>query len=249
MKLHLSLHDVAPTHLERLKRAEELFEELGVNRVTYLMVPHFHNTTPSTESQSFAEYVARQRPFEVEWVLHGFSHLETSPAQKATASENFKRGWMTGGEGEFLALRESDAFERLQKGVNSFKSLFGTAPSHFVPPAWLWHKELPQALEQAGLQSFESHRGISYLKKDGSWRWIDAPVISWATRSWWRRNGALIVCPLQATLWSTRPLLRIALHPHDFDWPQTRSSIRKLLQKEKERRVALPISELLQPLR
>ena len=42
MKLLVSLHDVAPFHLERIRKAEALFARLGVPKVQYLFVPDFH---------------------------------------------------------------------------------------------------------------------------------------------------------------------------------------------------------------
>jgi len=55
-------------------------------------------------------------------------------------------------------------------------------------------------------------------------------VITWATRTVTRRIGSRVVCPALATLWRTRPLIRVALHPHDFDYPATVANITQVLR-------------------
>lgn len=243
-QLHLSLHDVAPPHLERLKRAEQLLCDLGVSRITYLMVPDFHASGASERNDAFLRFCRGERPFEVEWALHGFHHRETAPEQAGSFRERFARRWMTGGEGEFLALTQPEAELLLRRGVESFRTVFGTAPRHFVPPAWLWHPELPQALAAVEIESFEAHRGIARVD-GGEAHWLDAPVITWATRTWLRRKGSLVVCPALSARWSDKPLVRIAMHPNDFDWSQTVKSIRAVIQKELRRRSETTVEKLL----
>ncbi len=244
MKLHISLHDVAPVHLKRIARAEELLQKWGADQITYLMVPQFHGEIDSATDENFLQFCRAPRPFKVEWSLHGWQHLEGRVKEPGPLRERFARRWMTGGEGEFLALNKREATPLLKKGVESFRTIFSVSPSHFVPPAWLWHPELPSALAEMQFRSFETHRGIATLSSEGEKSWIEAPVISWATRTFTRRNGALMVTPLQACLWRKRPLLRLALHPHDFDWPQTIRSIERLLQKELMHRKTVTISQL-----
>ena len=57
-------------------------------------------------------------------------------------------------------------------------------------------------------------------------RRIPAPVITWATRTPLRKRTSIAGTPLLLRFWRRRPLLRLAVHPHDFDHPETIASIR-----------------------
>ena len=248
-KLHVALHDVAPAHLARARRAEKLLASLGVEKATFLLVPDFHHEGRSDLSEPFAEWCRGPHPLEIEWALHGLWHVEENAPAGGTARERFDRAWMTGGEGECLALPAEEAERRLREGVRVYESILGAAPAHFVPPAWLWHEDLPVALAAAGIRSFEAHKGLCLVGPGGKGNsWLLAPVISWATRTLARRVGSLWVCPALAFLWSETTLLRVALHPFDFDWSSTQASIEKVLKAQLEAREQVSLAEALGPL-
>ena len=54
-------------------------------------------------------------------------------------------------------------------------------------------------------------------------------MITWATRTAIRKHGSVAFAPLLSRLWSRQPLLRMAIHPFDFDHPNVVASIRALL--------------------
>ena len=243
-KVHFSLHDVCPAHLDRLIQAEVLFESWGVTKVTYLVVPFFHNTIYAHEHAEFKKWIQKPRSFEVEWCLHGFYHREILDEnyQSATFSEGFKRRHMTGGEGEFLALKGENLLQRIQDGQKIFAELFGFLPEGFVPPAWLYNSELDGVLKAKGFVWTEDHSGVRLLQSS---KVIKAPVITWATRTFFRKWASLIVCPALLMLWRKKELVRIAVHPHDFDHKQTKKSIQRVLAKAFSQRTSILIKELL----
>lgn len=245
--LHFSLHDVAPAHLERLYRAEELFEAWGVDKVTYLLVPCFHHLSRASESQEFLAFVQRPRPFEVEWVLHGEFHLENAEAAQRNPSPEiaWKRKHMTGGEGEFLALTAEEIASSLQRGRDEFHQCLGLNPKAFVPPAWLYNQDLHPQLIHLGFEITEDHYGIFDLTQN---RQIAAPVVTWATRTWLRRNGSLLVCPLLGRLSKNKPLLRVACHPWDFEFAWTVKSLAMVYRHAKARRQSLNLNEIVEKL-
>ncbi len=227
MRLLVSLHDVTPFHAVRLERAERLLTDLGVPRVTYLLVPRFHGSWDVRADSAFVRWCHAQRPFEVAWALHGFEHREPPGAGASdTPANRFRRRWLTDGEGEFLSLTDDDADGRLARGRAAFGECLGTAPRGFVPPAWLGGQGLRLRLRAARFRFTEDHRYLYDLAAD---RRVDCPVITWATRSWTRRVGSRLVNPGLARRWRTVPVLRIALHPFDFDQPDTVRSIASVL--------------------
>jgi uncharacterized protein len=229
----LSLHDVTPFHLERLERAERLFEDLGVRRVAYLLVPDYHTGAPA-DTAAFRTWCRRDRPFEVDWILHGYYHLETDPAgdeaERATPGRQpgglkraLTRRLATAGEGEFLALGASAADDRLARGMAVFERVLARPPAAFVPPAWLYSPALPEVLRQRGIRFWEDHGSVYDL---AGARAVRAPVITWATRTPLRKWTSIAGTPVLGALWRRAPVLRLAVHPFDFDHEATVRSIR-----------------------
>ncbi len=253
-KLVISLHDATPFHLERMQRAEAVFRELGISKITYLLVPEYHGGYPSAASTEFITWCRGSRSFRVDWHLHGYHHLETWPVKDAnpgetggteehgsagktqsgahsesgSASDAFKRKFMTAGEGEFLALDAASQRQKLRDGREVFRACVGSDPQGFVAPAWLFNASLQPVLKEAGFRFTEDHRRIYDVERGIS---VESPVITWATRTFLRKYGSLIVCPTLARLWVGRDVLRVAMHPFDFDHDITVASIRNVLKR------------------
>jgi predicted deacetylase len=226
-QLIVSVHDVTPVHAARLDRAEALLRSLGIEEVTYLLVPRFHGV-PSDDDATFIRWCRSARPFHIHWMLHGYLHRE-SPTQNGSDPRGawWKRRLLTGGEGEFLALQGDELHERLIQGRDVFRRCLDADPNGFVPPAWLAHPTLAATLRDLGFDYTEDHHRLYQLQQAHA---RHAPVITWATRTVTRRIGSRVVCPALATLWRSQPLLRVALHPHDFDHPATVANITRVLR-------------------
>lgn len=241
--LHFSLHDVCPFHLARIQRAEEYFVKWGVQKVTYLLVPNFHHHGLASLNSDFLAFVHKKRPFEVEWVLHGEFHLEDEAvALRVSDSETtWKRKYMTGGEGEFLAQNPQEIRHSILRGVQEFNLVLGENPQYFIPPAWLYNEHLHPILKDLGFTGTEDHTGIYNLLNG---EFTAAPVATWATRTWLRRVGSLIVCPALARMNQFKELLRVACHPHDFDYDSTIASIALVYRHSSRRRNSIHLREL-----
>jgi predicted deacetylase len=226
MTLLLSLHDVTPRHLERLQRAESLFCEIGVRHVTYLLVPRYHGRWDVERDLAFQEWCHHPRPFTVDWCLHGFYHRELQKPESHSLSDSLKRRFLTAGEGEFLALAAPDAQRLVVRGKRAFRSCLGFAPGGFVAPAWLFTNALIAVLREQGFLWTEDHRRIHDLRNSDV---IPAPVITWSARSWLRRIGSIRVASVLARRWCDTPILRVAVHPLDFDHPELVSSLREVI--------------------
>ncbi|MDB4950748.1 MAG: polysaccharide deacetylase [Gemmatimonadetes bacterium] len=231
----LSLHDVAPAHRERVVRAEALFAALGVRKITYLLVPAFHSDQTCDADAAFVDWCRRPRPFAVDWLLHGFHHREDRAvdAIPERVGDRLKRRYMTAGEGEFLAMDADEADRRVSQGIDVFRRTLGREPRGFVAPAWLFHPSLGSVLARRGIGFHEDHGGI--LPTDGAAP-IPAPVVTWATRTPIRKRTSILGTPVLAAVWRRKPLLRLAVHPHDFDHDDTVASIRRVWRSVLRRR-------------
>lgn len=226
-KLVVSLHDITPFHLDRIRRAESVYRDLGLEKITYLFVPEYHGGYPAAGDAPFGAWCREERPFRIDWHLHGYHHLE-SPAEAAGGGTGdfLKRKLLTAGEGEFLALDAGTQRRKLEAGRAAFRACLERDPVGFVAPAWLFNSHLPGALREQGFRFTEDQRRMYRVDAGKS---LASPVITWATRTWLRKYGSLLVCPLLLRLWSRAPVLRVAMHPFDFDHPGTVASIRSVL--------------------
>ncbi len=238
--LVVSLHDVAPVHLARLRAAESLLRRLGIERVQYLLVPQFHGSYPADEDPAFVAWCAEPRTFAVDWWLHGFYHEERGPAETASLDrrDRWRQRWLTAGEGEFLTLAPEVQRRRIRDGCEVFaRCLGGRRPAGFVAPAWLFQPGLLAVLRECSLALTEDHHRFYDVQRGLT---LPAPVITWATRTLGRKYGSLVVCPARTLWFHSAPVLRVALHPHDFDHPETRANLEIVLRLLRRRRTSLP---------
>ena len=158
MRLLISLHDVTPFHFDRLRKAEALFQEIGLRKLTYLFIPNYHGRFPSAEHPEFVAWCRAPRHFEVEWQLHGDHHLEvlsSANGQTISWADQWRRRFLTAGEGEFLLLDAEAQRAKLASGRAVFQQCLGHEPSGFVAPAWLFNSKLIALLKEMGFQSTE----------------------------------------------------------------------------------------------
>ncbi|MEO7958707.1 MAG: hypothetical protein ABIW76_18660, partial [Fibrobacteria bacterium] len=116
---------------------------------------------------------------------------------------------------------------KLEAGREAFRRCLDSDPEGFVAPAWLFNAALQPVLKEMGFRFTEDHRRIYDLRSGAR---LDSPVITWATRTLLRKYGSLAVCPMLARLWAYEPVLRVAMHPFDFDHASTVASIRGVLR-------------------
>jgi predicted deacetylase len=243
-RLLVSLHDVTPVHARRLERAERLLEALGVEAVTYLLVPDFHGLGAAHALMEFVAWCRAPRPYVVQWFLHGYFHGEhVVPAvggPRLTASEWLASSFLTAGEAECLGLRGEALHARLRNGIESCELCIGAPPTGFVAPAWLFNQELVPALTAMNFEYTESQLRVWQLRTGRVRR---SPVITWATRTALRRWGSVACSAVRRH--TRHPVVRVALHPFDFDHPGTIASIARTIDALRGNRTIAPYDDAL----
>jgi uncharacterized protein len=222
--LLVSLHDVAPATWPQCQRVLDAIAEVTDIPLTLLLVPAYHghcSAQPAFEAE-MSRLVARGH----ELALHGYFHID---AQLPDGWIDWlRRRVYTAGEGEFAALSQREATERLFLGRRWFAAN-GWPLMGFVPPAWLMGPGAWQALRADGQFEYTSTLGGLHLLRQG--RTLRAPVCTYSARSPLRRalsvafNGALGRALAQT------PVVRLALHPHDADHPIIRRSWQRHLER------------------
>lgn len=231
LKMLVSIHDVTPWHLERIERAERVLADLGIDRVTYMLVPNFHGRAPIARDADFRVWCRADRPFLIDWFLHGYFHhvlvAGLAATRRPTIRERLVAGVMTSGEGEFQTLREDGIRARLQNGCRSVHASVGHRPAGFVAPAWLFNDDLAPALKSSGFRFTEDHTHVWDVQTGMR---VSCPAITWASRTALRRQGSRMLSAWLSRRWGSLPAVRVALHPSDFDVPELITSIRRTLE-------------------
>lgn len=210
----VSVHDVTPRHFERLRRIDRVLEECGLNsRYSMLVVPDFWHRWPLSDFPDFQAWLRERASAGVEMVLHGYHHIDE--ISHTGAATRWKARVLTAGEGEFLGLDETEALRRLQHGRDLLERLVGRPVEGFVAPAWLYGEASTRALRTLGFAFAEDHWRV-WCPRSGV-TLARSPVVSYASRSRARIAGSLVWSRLAGTLLAPARVVRLALHPHDFD--------------------------------
>jgi len=237
-RLLVSLHDVSPRHSRAVEDILAEFRSLGLPPAVLLVVPDFHGGWSLSDHPAFVGRLREWNDTGHELALHGYFHRELPEDQSNSQGPSawLRRGFMTAGEGEFLSLSPERQRDRLATGLGMWDACGLGKPAGFVPPAWLHRADLPATLWEMGFSWTENHHGLLFRDRAS----LRSPVITWASRDPVRRIGSLVFAPCALRAWRHEPLLRIAVHPHDWDHPALIRSIRTVLGRAQRQRA--PIS-------
>ena len=131
--LCVSIHDVAPDTWADCVRLQRAVRAVADIPLTWLVVPRYHGRAPAAPAMERALDALLAQGHEL--ALHGYTHLDSAPPARGLRSR-FLRTVFTQGEGEFAAIDEADARQRIALGLAWFAER-GWPVRGFVPPAWL----------------------------------------------------------------------------------------------------------------
>lgn len=220
--LVVSIHDVSPLTRDRVAEMLGDLSSLGVKKTSLLVIPNHHHRAPILEDGGFCRWLGEAGSDGHEIVLHGYFHKRPSEGE---LRHRFVTEYYTAGEGEFYDLTEGEAAERLQKGLAEFKSA-GFRPTGFIAPAWLLGVEAEEAVKKAGFEYTTRLQNFKDLTRD---REDASQSLVWSVRAAWRRQASLWWNASLAARLEKNPLLRVGLHPPDWDHRAIRDQILKLI--------------------
>ncbi len=241
--LIVSLHDVSPSTFERVRCQMEELAALNVDRVSLLVIPHYHSQERINENKEICEWLKRLQADGHEIVLHGWHHgsskFKVRSSKFSPASHWFYKNIYTTGEAEFLDLDYAEASKRIADGLVIFREL-NFEVKGFIAPAWLMNTEVERAAKDHG---FLYTNTISELIHLPSGRRHPARSCVWSTRAGWRRicSRAWNVL-LFDQLERTSPL-RISLHPSDLEYPAIWGQIKRLIYAAMKKRKVVTYAE------
>lgn len=231
--LVVSVHDVSTVTRERTAGILRDLKEAGVPVTSLLVIPDHHRRGRIDRDPVFSEclrgWVARGH----EAVLHGFHHLRASRQGESVGTRLITRHY-TAGEGEFHDPSLREAADLLREGKEALRRC-GVPFTGFIAPAWLLGGDAEQAVRAEGF-SYTTRIGGLIDCREG--RTFPARSMVYSVRSPWRRSVSLLWNEVLFHALRRSPLLRIGLHPPDWDHEPIRRHILACIRSAaRERRV------------
>ena len=242
--LVVSIHDVSPKTRER---TDEILEALGKARVrecSLLIVPDHHGTAPFTEDAAFRTWLHRQVAAGHELVLHGYTHQRKRRRKEGLLKKLVTRIY-TADEGEFHDISEESALAKLTRAQSEFREL-GINPRGFIAPAWLLGKAAEAAVRHTG---FDYTTRLGTVSDYRSNRIHRSQSLVWSVRSPLRIRTSLRWNEVLFERLKHNPLMRIGIHPPDFDHRDVRNQIMGFVKRATRDRIPTTYSQWLDGMR
>jgi uncharacterized protein len=236
--LVVSIHDVAPSTQATIDKMISAFSQRGVRICSLLVVPDYHYQGPSMKDRDFVSWLRALEGQGYEIVIHGYFH-ERARRRGEKLGDRFVTRVYTQDEGEFYDLRYDDAFRRIRQARDEFRAA-GLHPRGFVAPAWLLSTEAQQAARDAEMEYTTRLRTVQDLRSGEKFA---ARSIVYSVRNEWRRTVSLGWNALLVWLLRSSALLRVSVHPPDYEFPIIWRQINELIGKLSDLRTATTYQE------
>ncbi len=194
--------------------------EAGVSTTSLLVIPDHHQRGRINANLRFSSWLREVEHQGHEAVLHGFYHLRPVKNGENLTTRLITRSY-TAGEGEFYDLSFAEATALLREGREAMLSC-GVTPQGFIAPAWLLGAEAERAVREEG---FGYTTRIGTVIDCLSRREYAARSMVYSVRAGWRRALSLFWNEFLFHRLRKAPLLRIGLHPPDWEHEQIRRHI------------------------
>jgi uncharacterized protein len=238
-RLLASIHDVSPRFESDVDRLVSALQPYVGARMALLVIPNHWGESPLIPGTPFATRLRNFAASGSEIFLHGYFHRDHANHKRII--DQVRAGWLTAGEGEFLAVSRSDATERIQRGRALLEDITGVAIAGFIAPAWLYGEGAIEALRDCAVPIAEDHLRV--------WSPIDgrvlsrSPVITWASRTPARLRSSLLTAAVLRH--APMSVLRVGVHPSDCRSPELLRSIEKTFCVATRSRRPAPYVDLL----
>lgn len=219
-RIAVALHDVEPATFEKCALIRDWLDDLGVPAVTLLVIPAadghpFYQRSPQLEA-----WLRERRAAGDAIAQHGFRHARHGHSR---------------GSAEFAGLRPGEAHERVLAG-RRLMVLAGLEPSGFVAPGYVYTRGLRQALRN----SFDWWATQMRCRTSDGYALVPAYGFDSSSRIRCAAASALLRTGAPAA----RALLRLDLHPADFEQPRRVLALERTIRAAGNR-TAVTYDELL----
>lgn len=238
-QLIISFHDLHPGSWECCKRFIERCRTMGADKMSLLVIPRYHGAPAFTEDSAFTAWLRALPTENFDLCLHGYYHQ--ADAVQGGWFQRMKGKVYTAGEGEFYQLNQARAADKLRAGLGLLEA--SALEVHgFTAPAWLVSEEAREAIRACGFPYHTLWDGVELPK---SRAFVKAPALVYSSRNAWRRFVSKIWIRTFHAVKRKSHLLRLAVHPIDFDYPDMETHLYRELEKALEDRVCRTYRDLI----
>ena len=229
-RLAVAIHDVQPSTFARCALIRDWLVDLGIERVTLLVIPAPQLHPFSARSPELVNWLLDRRDAGDAIAQHGLQHRRTRPAPLLTRPF---RGWQGGHAAEFPGLDAESTAASVEAGRRVLEDA-GVPPRGFVAPGFAYTTVLREHLAArfdwwATLLTF---RGVGTAH---------SPALCLGTSGALKRATSPALIRAGANL--SGHLLRLDLHPADFDHPRHVLAVERVLRRA-HNRVAVTYDDL-----
>ncbi len=221
--LVVSIHDVSPATISVCSRMLDDLAAAGIDRLSLLVIPDHHCSCPIYDDRGFLDQLDSWQAAGHEIVLHGYYHRRQPRALESARDRAVTRIY-TAGEGEFYDLEYAEAAALLNRGREALAA-GGFESQGFIAPAWLLGNEAERAVRDAGFRYTTRLASVLRFADDYCHR---SQSLVYSVRAWWRVIVSLGWNALLAASLRNNKLVRLGLHPPDWQQPAVRRQALKL---------------------
>lgn len=202
----LSIHDVAPYTLERVKNIIARLPAAAHAHLILLIIPGLDWS--DEQLQTLHEWQQKG------YILagHGWFH-KTKRIQ--SIYHKLHSLFVSRDVAEHLSLSENEVLELMQRNRHWFEEHDFVLPDCYVPPAWALGKISKKTLKKTGYRYIETTRG--YIDAQSSQE-KTLPLIGFEADTQLRKHTLLAWNAGNACLSSSKTPLRISIHPYDDNY-------------------------------
>jgi predicted deacetylase len=224
--LAVALHDVEPRSSARVREIRQWLLERDVTRVTLLVIPAADLHPIGARAPALAAWLRSRVACGDTVAQHGLAH-------KAVAIAPWPRsvlaGWQGGAAAEFPGLGADDTARRVHTGRRLLMEI-ELDPRGFVAPGYAYTRALRGVLSKS-YEWFADTRGIS-TRSHGELK-SRALCLGSSTALKRRLSPPLV----RAAARAPGAVMRVDIHPADFDLPSHVATLESLLARAKGRDV------------
>lgn len=240
----VSIHDVCPSAQAATEQILEDLFAIGVTTTSLLVIPNRHGADPAFSDVNFCNWLKTCMNNGHEAVLHGYFHQRMAE-HESKGMERMIATQYTAGEGEFFDLTPALAKDLLERGYREMRAALGEAPRGFIAPAWLLGAGAEDALQNftfdytTRISGIWDLRGIHSEKCKADAGFYPSQSLCYSVRAPWRRWCSLGWNSLLLAWLDAQPLIRIGIHPPDWQFPNIRAHALQCIKSSLAHRPAM----------
>lgn len=205
MKCHISIHDVSPKNLDKIIFIiNHLNNKHNIKKITLLVIPGLEWN--DEQIKIFNEWENNQN---IELASHGWIHKSNSIK---SIYHYFHSKLISDDCAEHLSLSKSSIIKLMKNSYSWFIDRELTPPTLYVPPAWALGNINKKDLLKVPFNEIETICGVHISNK-----FIFIPLIGFETKNYFRFIIVKISNSINYLLYHIFGLIRIAIHPNDFN--------------------------------